>query len=499
MLNFHGWLDRHFKKGISFSVFFRIWLAIAFVVFFIGITSFYALEKTLAPSAKRVVEDVLVDSSRLLAVMVAEDMAKGRPINARLDGAFDETFFNHPTKDHLPIWYDQKQKSQFHIYVTDDAGQVIYDSLGRSVGADFSRWNDVYLTLKGKYGARSTDLNGASVMYVASPIKHDGRLIGVVSVGKPTHTLAPYLKASYQELLKILAQSVLLSLGISALVAMWLRHSIHRINRYTQSLGETIRPHFYLGRELNELAGGIHQMKVELENKAYITDYAHTLTHELKSPLSAIRASSELLTGQMPDEDRVFFATLITEQSERLSALVDKLLTLAKLEDPSFKLKKSPVSLNTLTDTCLAHATAKLQEKALHTHTLGTGTVLADAFWLAQALENITENAIAHADTFLLFILSDTHLTLVNDGTPLPSFVVERAFERYFSFSHDDEKKGTGLGLPLVATIMNAHDGTATLKNATLGEFLPKTAHPIPLPNLTKDSPVIALVLKFPA
>lgn len=496
MLNFHAWLDRHFKKGISFSVFFRIWLAIAFVVFFIGITLFYALEKTIAPSAKRVVEDVLVDSSRLLAVMMAEDMTKGHSIKARLDGAFDTLAHTHTS----PPWYNEKSKSQFHIYVTDDTGRVIYDSLGRSVGADFSRWNDVYLTLKGKYGARSTDINGASVMYVASPILQDGRLIGVVSVGKPTHTLSPYLNASYQELLKILAQSVLLSLGISALVAMWIRHSIHRINHYTKTLGNTTTPHFYLGRELNELAVGIHQMKVELENKAYITDYVHTLTHELKSPLSAIRASGELLTGEIPDEDRVFFATLITEQSERLSTLVDKLLTLAKLEDPSFKLKKSPIALHTLAETCLTHTKAKQQEKSLHATLIGEGMVLADAFWLAQALENITENAIAHAETFLLFILSDTQLTLINDGTPLPDFVIERAFERYFSFSENPQKKGTGLGLALVHTIMTAHDGTATLKNATLGEFLPKTTHPIPpLPSLTKDSPVIALVLKFPA
>ncbi|MGV8462392.1 two-component system sensor histidine kinase CreC, partial [Pseudomonas aeruginosa] len=57
-------------------------------------------------------------------------------------------------------------------------------------GQDYSRWNDVYLTLRGQYGARSSredpDDPDSSVMYVAAPIKDGGKIIGVVSVAKPT-------------------------------------------------------------------------------------------------------------------------------------------------------------------------------------------------------------------------------------------------------------------------------------------------------------------------
>ena len=54
------------------------------------------------------------------------------------------------------IWNFRKQSFDYRIYVTDARGIVVYDSARQAVGKDYSRWNDVYLTLRGKYGARST-------------------------------------------------------------------------------------------------------------------------------------------------------------------------------------------------------------------------------------------------------------------------------------------------------------------------------------------------------
>lgn len=66
---------------------------------------------------------------------------------------------------------------------------MIFDSSGRALGQDYSRWNDVWLTLRGEYGARSsrTDPDDAesSVMYVAAPVIVENRIVGVLSIGKP--------------------------------------------------------------------------------------------------------------------------------------------------------------------------------------------------------------------------------------------------------------------------------------------------------------------------
>ena len=81
------------------------------------------------------------------------------------------------------IWNFRKRSFDYRIYVTDARGIVVYDSARQAVGKDYSRWNDVYLTLRGKYGARSTSSDpgdkSSSVMYVAAPIRDGETIIGV--------------------------------------------------------------------------------------------------------------------------------------------------------------------------------------------------------------------------------------------------------------------------------------------------------------------------------
>lgn len=138
MLSFHGLLDKLFKKQISFSVFFRIWLSFVLLIVLAFGLAFYHTQKTLRPSAKRVVEDSLADTSRLLSSLMAQDVANfgtsvnfADKVNERLQNAFGDD-------SQSLLWYDKKDKSQLHLYITDKAGKVIYDSRGESLGADLA-------------------------------------------------------------------------------------------------------------------------------------------------------------------------------------------------------------------------------------------------------------------------------------------------------------------------------------------------------------------------
>lgn len=465
MLSFHGLLDKLFKKQISFSVFFRIWLSFVLLIVLAFGLAFYHTQKTLRPSAKRVVEDSLVDTSVLLSHIVADDVADlskdelNQTLNAKLSHAF--------TNPDEPLWYHQKSKSTYHIYITDGTGVVIYDSLGASVGMDFSRWNDVYLTLRGKYGARSTDIGGHSVMYVASPIVSDGRIIGVVSVGKPTQTLIPYINKSTDEIIKIILTIMAITLATATLMAWWLRRSIDSVNRYTKGLASTAPPHFYLGRELNELMASIHAMKDTIENKAYVSEYVHTLTHELKSPLTAIRASSEILTDELTGAEREQFTGIILSQTDKLTALVDRLLTLAKIEQPTFKLTMSNVELDALIQTCLNQQSATLKQLGKTVQFDKSGICIrADEFWLAQAVQNVIDNAIYYGKSAIAIHTNqtetDTFIYIKNDSDTLDDFIIKRAFERYFSMGNTHRQKSTGLGLTLVKQVIELHGGAVS-------------------------------------
>lgn len=107
-------------------------------------------------------------------------------------------------------------------------------------------------------------------------------------------------------------------------------------------------------------------MKHRLENRAYVTDYVHTLTHELKSPLTAIRASSELLEDDGLDkEDQQMLIQSIGEQSIKMQQLIDRLLLIAKVEQPTFKLNRQLTPLLPLLQTLAKDNSAKLQQQHL--------------------------------------------------------------------------------------------------------------------------------------
>ena len=526
------------KRLLNLSIFFRIWLAVALVLVICGVVVFTQLFGYVKPTAQQVIEDTLLDTSKLLAASLQVPLSTGQLYDEEYQAQLDAAFVGMPAMDEILSPVDQtKSYSSFRVYVTDSSGIVIYDSLPKpdnNEGQNYGRWNDVYLTLRGQYGARSTLRDGqqrdGSVMYVAQPIKNmSGDIIGVVSVGKPVASVLPYLDDTRNRMLITALLISIAALILAGLVAWWLKQSITLVTQYTSALAEdTKKPYFYLGHELNSLTDTIETMKHRLENRAYVTDYVHTLTHELKSPLTAIRASSELLEddgldGHMLDkDDRQMLIETVGEQSVKMQQLIDRLLLLAKVEQPTFKLNRQLTPLLPLLQSLIKDNTAKQQQQNLYpidiyiddqhmTNTtnlpaelLASTSVFADQFWLIQVLQNVLDNAIHFADSTVNISLHSTARTVIidifNDGKLLPDYAIEKAFERYFSLSHQSQpssqttnhtdsndlnteaadpttkprqtdyssntlKKGTGLGLTLVKQVIEHHGGQVALNN----------------------------------
>ena len=509
------------KKLLNLSIFFRIWLAVALVLIICGVVVFTQLFGYVKPTAQQVIEDTLLDTSKLLAASLQIPLSTGQIYDEAYQTQLDAAFIGVPAMDDSVGDVDQtKSYSSFRIYVTDSKGVVIYDSLPQSESSEgryYGRWNDVYLTLKGQYGARSTlrdyQQRDGSVMYVAQPIKDNaGNIIGVVSVGKPVASVLPYLDDTRNRMLITALLISIAALMLAGLVAWWLKQSITLVTQYTSALAEdTKKPYFYLGHELNSLTDTIETMKHRLENRAYVTDYVHTLTHELKSPLTAIRASSELLEddgldGHILDhDDRQMLIETVGEQSIKMQQLIDRLLLLAKVEQPTFKLNRQLTSLLPLLQSLIRDNSAKQQQQNLKpiniyindkkmtdtvnlpADVLASTSVFADQFWLIQVLQNVLDNAIHFAMSTIDIALHSTAQTVTldifNDGKLLPDYAIDKAFERYFSLSHQSQtayhatepaslshanntpKKGTGLGLTLVKQVIEHHGGSVTIAN----------------------------------
>ncbi|EDV3140563.1 HAMP domain-containing protein, partial [Salmonella enterica subsp. enterica] len=173
------------------------------------------------------------------AALARDDLLSGNPTDGQLAKAFAQL-------QHRPFRANisgiVKVRNEYHVYMTDAQGKVLFDSENKAVGQDYSRWNDVWLTLRGRYGARSTAKDAAdpnsTVMYVAAPIISDGRIIGVLSVGKPNAAMAPVIKRSERRILWASAVLLGIALAIGAGMVWWINRSIARLTRYADSVTE---------------------------------------------------------------------------------------------------------------------------------------------------------------------------------------------------------------------------------------------------------------------
>jgi two-component system sensor histidine kinase CreC len=447
---------------------------------FVGLAGWFVLStvmEEIRPGVRQSTEETLVDTANLLAEILRDDLRAGTLTQGRLPELLRAYGQRQPEAD---IWGVRKNRVNHRIYVTDAHGVVLLDSSGAAVGQDYSRWNDVYRTLRGQYGARSTreDPNDpeSSVMYVAAPIRDGERIIGVVSVAKPNASLQPYIERSQTRLTWLGAGLIGLGLLVGGLLSWWLSRSLRRLRDYAQAVSEGRRaelPHMS-GGELSQLATAVERMRTQLEGKAYVERYVHTLTHELKSPLAAIRGAVELLESEMPAEQRQRFVANIGNEGARLEQLIERLLNLARVEQRQGLEERVPVPLRELAEELLQARTARIQAAGLRVENrVAPGLcALGERFLLSQALANLLDNALDFTPAGGLLRLDAERrgawleLRLFNQGEPIPEFALPRLTERFYSLPRPATgRKSTGLGLNFVQEVAGLHGGELQVCN----------------------------------
>lgn len=435
----------------------------------------------LRPGMRQSMEEVMVDIANLLAEVVEREV---------LDGSAGDGEFSRNMRDFLQrrlnadIWSLKKSEPNMRVYVTDRGGVVIYDSDGRDLGADYSRWRDVYLTLRGEYGARSTlsdpDDELSTVMHVAAPIRQGDRIVGVLTVAKPNLSLQPFLEISEQKMTRISLLLVAASLLVGLFFAWWFTHSIRSLAQYARKVGRGERaalPEIHES-ELSELGNAMERMRQELEGKGYVENYIHTLTHEMKSPLSAIRGAAELLQEEMPPGEREKFLHNILDEAGRLQDLVSRMLDLAVVEKRQSPQDIEILSLDSLVDETVSSKAAEIRARSLRISTdLSPALVVrGERFLLRQALLNLLDNAIAFSGAGGEILIrgrardGNCRIEIIDGGPGVPEYARERVFERFYSLPRPDSgRKSTGLGLSFVREVAALHGGSVSLENLPQG------------------------------
>ncbi|MFM1685162.1 beta-lactam sensor histidine kinase BlrB [Aeromonas salmonicida] len=455
------------------------------LVLIFALAAWFVLEifvEEIKPGVRSATEDTLVDMAQMLAPLALDDLQEGKMADGRLASAFarlNQSPINALIDGHL------KQQAEYRIYVTDRWGKVVYDSDGVDLGKDYSRWNDVYRTLRGQYGARSTrsdpDDPASSVMHVAAPLREGGNILGSLTVAKPNRTLMPMIERSEHQLLQAAAMLLLISLLIGALLVWWLNRAIGKLVHYADAVSHN-QPATLPGLhspELERLGRSLETMRRQLDGKAYIESYVHSLTHELKSPLAAIRGAGELLAEAPPPEVARRFIGNINLETARMQQLIERMLQLAKLESGQ-GLDRQATEPARLGKRVLdaRQIIAQRRQVTLVAELADASKQKWDPLLVEQALGNLLDNALDFSPAGSTVRLTgemhaDGYRFQVRDQGPgIPDYALPRIFERFYSLPRPDKGKSSGLGLSFATEVARQHGGRLNLCNQPEGGVL---------------------------
>ena len=442
-----------------------------------------AFMSELKPGVRQSTEDALVDMSNVLAELVTDDFLNGRIGHDNFSLSM-ERFLNRSYRAKISLV--DKHASDIRIYITDAQGLVIYDSDQVAVGQDYSQWNDVYLTLKGEYGARSTladpDDSMSSVMHVAAPIWDDGKIVGVLTVAKPNLSLQPFIDNAQRTVKTQSLWLVVLSLFATVGMAFWLTRSIRKLTSYADSVarGERRDVPKLSETELAKLASSMDNMRRQLDGKDYIEKYVHTLTHELKSPVSAIKGAAELIQPNMPEKDQRRFVDNIQFEIERIDEVINRLLALVTVEAKESLEDIQKVDLREVLKQVVSSKELVMAEKQLSVslNVASDVSVNGDLFLLTQAVDNLLQNAIdfsASGQQIDIIVSGEDNIdvSIKDNGEGIPGYALDKIFERFYSLPRPEtHKKSSGLGLCFVKQIVGLHGGKVSLENCDDGGVL---------------------------
>lgn len=195
------------------------------------------------------------------------------------------------------------------------------------------------------------------------------------------------------------------------------------------------------------------------------------LAHELKTPLSVLSATAELLGDNLAPEKQAHYLGVIQQQAQRMDGSVRQMLELSRLETGAKALRRTAFSLAELAQERLQ--TALPTDSTIRTEFAAQGEyeVNADRTLLTRALDALLENAVQHTseDGCITVHLADGVLSVTNTGDAIPADALPRLWEAYYQADPSRSAKGDGLGLSIAKTVFDLHGYACGAENTEIG------------------------------
>jgi len=196
-------------------------------------------------------------------------------------------------------------------------------------------------------------------------------------------------------------------------------------------------------------------------------DFVSTISHELRTPLGFIKGYSTSLLRQdtsWDDETQKEFLTIIDEEADRLSLLIENVLESARLQSKTLPLRFQPIRLDAVLRDVIMRIRSRQKELDVSMELETVPSISGDGVRLAQVFDNLFTNAIKYAPGSPIVVLLnqvDDHILIsfIDHGPGIPKESLPLIFERFYRVRGEKTVTGTGLGLYICKQIILAHRG----------------------------------------
>lgn len=195
------------------------------------------------------------------------------------------------------------------------------------------------------------------------------------------------------------------------------------------------------------------------------------LAHELKTPLSVLSATAELLGDRLAPEKQAHYLSVIQAQARRMDDSVRQMLELSRLENGVQALRRTEFSLTELVQERLQAALPTESSRRTEITAEGELTVCADRALLARALDAILENSVQHTPEggSITVRLADGICAVTNTGEAIPAEALPHLWEAYYQADPSRSTRGSGLGLSIAKTVFDLHSYACGAENTESG------------------------------
>lgn len=228
----------------------------------------------------------------------------------------------------------------------------------------------------------------------------------------------------------------------------------------------------------------------EKENKEFLQDTISDISHQLKTPLAALKMYNEIIQDEKAGNPVVDSFILKSERElARMETLIQSLLKLARLDTGSIELEKKTQNLKEFLEEAIKsfRIRANLENKAILLRCNESIALSFDEEWLLEAVGNIIKNALDHTSAKdKIEIQCDetpvfTEIMIKDNGTGIHPEDIHHIFKRFYRSRYSKDKQGIGIGLSLSKAIIEKHGGSITVES----EFMKGASFHLVFPKLS--------------